>query len=241
MKWKVLKKRMKRKMKGKQVILSLVFLVLGYMIAFSYQLTGKSDPDPITNSQWERDVELRNQLIAQEERNRELQQELNEKQDKLLEIENQLAQEEQVFFNLAEDAEKYRIFLGKVAVKGEGVTVTLEDGQYDPKEANINNYIVHEHHVFHVINELYISGATAVAINGQRLSHNSYIVCNGPVIEVDGNPHPAPFVITAIGDPEILSSALNLTGGVKDMLVSENITFKLEENDDVVLPPILGS
>jgi len=211
------------------------------MIAFSYQITLKKQPETISNSQWERDVKLRDQLIAQEETNRELQKELNKKQNKLLEIEKDLSQEEQVFFNLAEDAEKYRIFLGKVKVKGKGVTVTLEDGQYDPREENINNYIVHEHHVFNVINELYVSGATAVAINGQRLSHNSYIVCNGPVIEVDGNPHPAPFVITAIGDPDILSSALNITGGVKDMLVNENITFKLEENDEIILDPILGS
>lgn len=227
--------------RGRHVILSLVCLVLGYMIAFSYQITLKKQPETISNSQWERDVKLRDQLIAQEETNRELQKELNEKQNKLLEIEKDLSQEEQVFFNLAEDAEKYRIFLGKVKVKGKGVTVTLEDGQYDPREENINNYIVHEHHVFNVINELYVSGATAVAINGQRLSHNSYIVCNGPVIEVDGNPHPAPFVITAIGDPDILSSALNITGGVKDMLVNENITFKLEENDEIILDPILGS
>lgn len=229
------------KKRSKQVILSLVCLVLGYMIAFSYHITKKNNPETITTSQWDQDVKLRNQLITQEENNRELQKELNEKQEKLWEIEKELAQEEQIFFNLAEDAEKYRIFLGKVKVKGSGVTVTLEDGQYDPNEENINNYIVHEHHVFNVINELYVSGATAIAINGQRLNSNSYIVCNGPVIEVDGNPHPAPFVITAIGDPEILSSSLNLAGGVKDMLVNDNISFKLEENEEIILEPILGS
>lgn len=239
---KVLKKRMKLKVKGKHVILSLVSLVLGFIMTFSYHLTEKNDTDTaMTNSQWERDIELRNQLIEQEEKNRALQQELIEKQEKVLEIEELLAQEEQVFFNLAEDAEKYRMFLGKVRVKGEGVTVTLADGQYDPNDDNINNYLVHEHHVFNVVNELYVSGATAVAINGQRLTHNSYIVCNGPVIEVDGNPHPAPFVITAIGEPEVLSSALNITGGVKDRLVSENVEFKLEENQEIILEPILGS
>lgn len=211
------------------------------MIAFSYQLTRENESDTITNSQWERDIELRNELIAQEENNRELQQELADKQEKLLQMEEELSEQEQGFFNLAEDAEKYRMFLGKVKVKGKGVTVTLADGQYDPNEENINNYLVHEHHVFNVINELYVSGATAIAINGQRLTHNSYIVCNGPVIEVDGNPHPAPFVITAIGDPEVLSAAINITGGVKDMLVNENVDFKLEENQQIVLDPILGS
>lgn len=236
----MLRKRVKKK-KGSYVILSLVCLVLGFLVAFSYHLTQKTDNREISNRQWERDMDLRNELIAQEERNRELQKELNNKQEKVVEIEEQLSQEEQVFFNLAEDAERYRIFLGKVKVKGPGVTVTLRDGQYNPNETNINNYIVHEHHVFSVINELYISGAAAIAVNGQRLSHNSYIVCNGPVIEVDGYPHPAPFEITAIGDPEVLSSALDLIGGVKDRLVNENIDFKLEKKQEIVLDPLLGT
>ena len=51
---------------------------------------------------------------------------------------------------------------------------------------------------------LYISGASAIAINGQRLSHDSYILCNGPVIEIDGHQHPAPFVISAIGDADTM-------------------------------------
>lgn len=230
------------KLKGKYVILSLVCLVLGYMMAFSYHLTQKEiSSSEITNSQWERDMQLRNQLIAQEERNRSLQKELKEKQDKLLEIEKELSKEEQVFFNLAEDAEKYRMFLGKVKVVGKGVKVTLADGDYNPEEDNINNYIVHEHHVFKVINELYISGASAIAINGQRLQHNSYILCNGPVIEIDGYQHPAPFEITAIGDPDVLASALNLTGGVKDMLVNENVQFTLEKKDEIKLEPVLGT
>ncbi len=44
--------------------------------------------------------------------------------------------------------------------------------------------------------------------------------------QIDGIEYPAPFEITAIGDPEVLSSALNLTGGVKDQLVNENIIFQ---------------
>ncbi len=235
-------KKKKMKVKGNHVILSLVFLVLGYMMAFSYHLTqGDNDKPSMTGKQWERDLELRNQLVELEEKNRALQKELNEKQETVLEIEKELSQEAQVYFNLAEDAEKYRMHLGKVKVKGEGVEVTLADGDYNPDEENINNYIVHEHHVFKVINELYISGAAAVSINGQRLSHSSYVVCNGPVIEIDGYQHPAPFVISAIGDADVLTSALNLTGGVKDTLVDENIQFTLEKKAEIIMEPLLGT
>ncbi|MGE8204172.1 DUF881 domain-containing protein [Heyndrickxia sp. NPDC080065] len=234
---------MKRtKMKGKNVILALVSLVLGFMLAFSYNLANKEKKSSSTLSdpQFARENELRNEILKQQKENRRLQKELYDKQNKVRTMEKDLSKEEQVFFNLAEDAEKYRMFLGKVKVQGEGVTVTLEDGAYDPKKENVNSYIVHDHHVFKVINELYIAGAAAIAINGQRINHNSYIVCNGPVITVDGIPFPEPFQITAIGDPNVLASALSISGGVKDQLVNDNIVFTIEKKDQVQIGPILG-
>ncbi|MED3562108.1 DUF881 domain-containing protein [Bacillus xiapuensis] len=238
-------KKVKRiKVKGNHVILSLVCLVLGYMIAFSYHLTQKEkqrDTRELSDRKWEKTLDLRNQLNAQKETNRKLEKELAKKQNLVLENEKHLSKEAKAFYNLAEDAEKYRMFLGKVKVKGKGIKVALADGAYDPKVTNVNNYLVHEFHVFKVVNELYISGAAAIAINGQRLTSHSYINCNGPVITVDGVQHPAPFVITAIGDPDVLSAALNLTGGVKDQLVNDNIVFTLEENDEITLNPILGN
>ncbi|MBT2678482.1 DUF881 domain-containing protein [Bacillus sp. ISL-35] len=244
MKQRKLKKlKLNKKMNSNRVVLSIVFLVLGFMVAFSFRVT-QDDGDKgkrLTDRQWEQHISLRNQLIEQEEKNRELQKELNAKQEKVREIETSLSKEAQVFFNMAEDAEKYRKFLGKVKVSGKGVKVTLADGEYDPDEENINNYLVHEHHVFKVINELYISGAAAVAVNGQRIAHNSYILCTGPVITVDGYQHPAPFEITAIGDPDVLSSALNITGGVKDQLVNDQIVFSLEKKSEITMEPILGN
>ncbi|MBQ6445987.1 DUF881 domain-containing protein [Cytobacillus oceanisediminis] len=229
---------MKTNKRRRNVIFSLVFLVLGFMISFSYQNTKKDDGQEISESQFERDLDLRNELIEQEEKNNELYKELKGTQRKLVQLEKDLSNEAETYYNLAEDAEKYRIYLGKVAVKGEGIQITLEDGEYNPKEDNVSNYLVHEHHVFKVINELYISGAQAISINGQRLSHNSYILCNGPVIEVDGYQHPAPFVITAIGDSDVLEGAININGGVKDLLVNDNVRFTLEKKRTIQMDPL---
>lgn len=233
------KKRMK--VKGRHVIFSLVFLVLGFLIAFSYNVTNKKEEEANFNESWNQEYELRNQLIEQEEKNRELQQQVISIQEKITTIENNMANEEKVLETLAQETENYRKYLGKVTVEGSGVLVTLADGKYKVDQYNINDYIVHEHHVFKVINELYISGAEAVAINGQRLKHDSYIVCNGPVITVDGKQHPAPFVISAIGDSDVLEAALLLTGGIRDQLVNENIIFTIEQKASIVLDPVIGS
>lgn len=236
------KGRMKKKTKGKYAVLSLVSIVVGFILAFSYNLANKEKQEhpKLTDRQYERENQLRRELISQQEQNQSLQKELHLKQEKVRKIEKELSKEKQVFFDLAEDAEKYRMYLGKVKVQGKGIQVKLEDGAYMPEEENVNHYIVHEHHVFKVVNELYIAGASAVAVNGQRISYDSYIVCNGPVITVDGVQYPAPFQISAIGDPEILAAALNMTGGVKDQLVNDHIIFTLEKKDRIVLEPILG-
>ena len=233
-----MKNRMK--LKGKYVILSLVLLVLGFLISFSYQLTKEQKPtSSISSEQWKKEYETRSLLIKQEERNRELQQELFDKQETVTKIEENLKSEKQVYFNLVEDVKKFRMYVGDVGVVGKGVQITLEDASYIPDGENVNNYIVHESHLFNVINELYISGANAISINGQRLASDSYIYCNGPVVTVDGNQYPAPFVISAIGNPGVLIPALNIAGGVKDQLAYDNVIVTVEEKDEVEMEPLL--
>jgi len=231
----------KKKRKGSHVVFSFVFLVLGFIIAFAYQIAREDKEKPkISDSQFERDLALRNELIAQEEKNNQLEQQLKKAQTKLVSYEKKLSNEAKTFSDLANEATDYRMYVGKIPVKGSGISVTLEDGDYIANKENANNYLVHEHHVLQVVNELYVSGAEAVSINGQRLSHHSYIVCNGPVIEIDGYQHPAPFVITAIGNYDALASALNIAGGVKDLLVNENVKFTLEKKTGIRMNALIG-
>ncbi|NSL50784.1 DUF881 domain-containing protein [Calidifontibacillus erzurumensis] len=225
---------------GKYAILSLVALVLGFLISFSYQLTNKQSGTIVEGKQWQREYELREKLIRLEETTKRLQQELVEKQQSIREIEAELANQEKSFKTLLEDVEKLRMFAGEVKVKGPGVEVTLSDASYVKAVDNANNYIVHEGHVHKVINELLTAGAKAIAINGQRLVQNSYIACIGPVISVDGHEHSAPFIISAIGDPEVLYSALTILHGVRDQLVMENIEVKIEKKNELIFEPYFG-
>lgn len=230
------------KVKGKHVILSLVCLVLGFMISFSYQFTKNAQGKAtITDKQWEKEYEYRTKLIEQEKRNRDLLKDRQKKQEKIRSIEEELAKQRTTYSNVVEEVEKLRMFVGEIGVQGNGVEVTLSDAEYVPSEENVNNYIVHQGHVFKVVNELFISGATGIAINGQRITHHSYILCNGPVIEIDGNQYPEPFVITAIGEPGTLFAALNINGGVKDQLINDNITVKIAKKNDIIINPLLST
>lgn len=227
-------------MKINRVTLSLITLILGFMVSYSYQLTKKQANEfKMTDHEWERTVQLREDLVKLEEKNNSLQKDLNDKQEELIKIEDELAKNEKNLAFSAKETEKLRMVLGKVKVRGEGIIVTLDDNTYQPETGNVNNFIVHEHHVLKTVNELYISGAEAVAINGKRLKSNSYIVCNGPVITVDGEQFPAPFTISAIGNKETLEKALTMKGGIRDQLVNDNIVFKIEKSNGIIMDSIL--
>lgn len=133
-------------------------LVLGFLISFSYQYTKQHQADVIRTEQWKKEYSLKSQLTKQEKANQKLEKELYSLQSQVQATESNLKNEKEQYFNVLEDVEKYRMFTGEIGVKGKGVKVSLEDASYIPSGQNVNNYIVHESHIFHVINELFISG-----------------------------------------------------------------------------------
>ncbi|WLR47034.1 DUF881 domain-containing protein [Halobacillus litoralis] len=232
---------MKRR-KGKPIILSLVLLISGFLISYSYQLT-KSSPQMVqlNDSQWEKEYFYQQQLLDMEKRNKQLREELKEKRSTIQNFENEMADREQVIADFVERKKKLQMLNGEVPVEGQGVEVVLSDAEYIPDEDQVNQYIVHESHIHSVINELLSSGAKAIAINGQRFMRDSYIACTGPVITVDGVQHPAPFVISAIGDPEVLYSSLNLTRGVVDQLLNENVEVQISKENQLEMKARLSA
>lgn len=226
---------------SKSIVFSLVFLVLGFMFAYSYSISKSQEGsgDYTGNAFFEQEEQYRKELIEQQERNKELREELEKKQTEVQQFEKSFSEGESNNTDYAAEAEKLRRTLGMLPVEGSGLTVTLQDGQYDPNSVNPNDYIVHESHIFQVINELYISGAEAISINGQRIHANSHIVCTGPVITVDGVQYPAPFTIAAIGKPDVLAASMKLAGGVMDQLVNDNVVVTLDEGQTISMPAFL--
>lgn len=226
------------KNRGRYILYSFVFLILGFIFAFSYRTLGKDSGETAESPTFQQEEQYREELIAQKERNKELADEIQTKQEEIRDFEKSFSENEDNHTVLVEEAKDLRLLLGVIPASGPGVRITLKDGDYDPVEQNPNDYIVHESHVLRVVNELKISGAQGIAINGQRISENSYIKCTGPVITIDGRTLPAPFVIEAVGDSDVLSSALNLGGGVVDGLVHDNIVVTLEQLKEIKLPAL---
>ncbi len=212
------------------ILFSVVFLIIGFILAFSYRTLGKeAKQEQISSAALVAEEAYREDLIEQQERNRELSDEIGIKQEEIQAYERSFLTQEEDHAHLVEEAKDLRLLLGVVPAKGQGIRVTLMDADYDPIVQNPNDYIVHESHIFKVMNELKIAGAQGISINGQRIKENSYIKCTGPVIMIDGKTFPAPFVIEAVGEMDILHESLHLKGGVIDRLLLDNIVVTTEQ------------
>ncbi len=221
------------------ILFSFVFLVIGFILAFSYRTFEKtSKQEQVAPSTFEAEETYREKLITQQEKNRELSDEISVKREDVRAYEQSFSTQEEEHVHLVEEAKELRLLLGIVPTKGQGLRVTLSDAEYDPVEQNPNDYIVHESHIFKVMNELKIAGAQGIAINGQRITENSYIKCTGPVITIDDKTFPAPFVVEAIGDMDILHESLHLKGGVVDRLLLDNIVVTTEQVKNLQFPAL---
>ncbi len=128
-----------------------------------------------------------------------------------------------------------RIASGFAEMSGEGVLIKL----YDAPDGFAASEIIHDSDVRDVVNELFAAGAKGVSVGGQRLVSTSPIRCVGPVIRVNQREIPAnPVVIEAVGDPEVVSSALDIVRF--SLEIHRNFRMEIEKKDHLVLPPYRG-
>lgn len=225
-------------MQRKYFIILLVCVVTGFIIGYSYNLTKEHKQSSSSlRYYYQQSDAYREELIAQQERNKQLSEELGKLQQKIRQYEKEVSTNNIDYEQKVKEAERLRLLLGELEGVGEGIIVTLKDSEYNGV-TNPNDYVVHESHIFKVLQELKISGAEAIAINGHRLRVNSYINCNGPVITIDGEQYPAPFQITAIGNSNSLYEALNIAGGIIDQLVNEKVVVIAEKRTNLQISSI---
>ena len=90
-----------------------------------------------------------------------------------------------------------------------------------------------------VVNALWAAGAEAISINGQRLGPTSAIRFAGEAVLVDFRPVTNPYEVSAIGDPETLSSGFLSSPEVGALALIEEtygLRFDFSREDELSLP-----
>lgn len=220
-------------MKGLQWTLAVVGLFLGIMLALQFKITSEIN----RTEQVERTEVLATQLTQLKEVRDLLQEQVNSLRTDFDRVSVGPGDGE-----LKEGLDKARILAGVTELTGPGVEVTLNDSNVTLKPGeNPNLYVLHDEDVLHVLNELKAAGAEAISMNGQRLLANTEVRCTGPTIVLNRDKRLAPpYIITAIGDPHTLESAIKMKGGVAETLQFWGIQVGVKKMSQVTVPAYSG-
>lgn len=108
--------------------------------------------------------------------------------------------------------EELKFYNGFTDVRGPGIMLRVSDSTIEDESLDIMERIIHDVDVTVLLNDLKAAGAEAIDVNGKRIINISEVVCAGPVLQINGEAVPAPFVIRAIGDMESLYSSITEEG-----------------------------
>ncbi len=164
---------------------------------------------------------------------------LEENKKKMSEYEKYFSEDNEAIKLILDENNKYRMRAGLSAVYGKGITVTINDSKkagQAGETGNIDAFLIHAEDILSILNELNVAGAEAMSINGQRIVSNSAVRCVGSVVNINEVKIAAPFVISVIGEPDVLESALNFPGGVADSLRPWGIELTVKKHEKVEIP-----
>ena len=129
------------------------------------------------------------------------------------------------------ELERLAGLVGASKVKGEGIVITLV--------ASVITNPVFDTDLQTLVNCLWLNGAEAIAIGGERLTSLSAIRSAGSAILVDYRPINPPYVIYAIGSKGSLSNALTTGRGekfVRELIDGFGIQVNVQKRNSIALP-----
>lgn len=177
-------------------------------------------------------------LLAQAKNHRKvLEAELTRLRARLREYEQLTERGQALTRALEEEIRLYRMVVGLEPVRGPGLELVIRPGTAPslPVPAEVGAV-----DLAGLVNELWASGAEAVAVNGRRvLSHSAYRQ-EGSRIVVDGVRLRSPYVVWAVGPADAMEGALRVPGGFLDGLRAVGVDVRIRRRPDLRLPASSG-
>jgi len=128
------------------------------------------------------------------------------------------------------------VLTGVTPVTGPGMVITVDDA---PNAAADRSGQVLDSDLQKLVNALWVAGAEAVSIDGQRITSRSAIRGAGSAITVNYRSLTTPYVIRAVGNPDTLPARLLETEGGRawlDLQVNFGIRFTTETRRSMTVP-----
>ncbi len=222
-----------KKYKGR-ISIVLVSLFLGIILAIQFKTVSKTVGDDVLPMQ--RSQQLANELKKVQDERDALEKELEDIENKIKRYEKGEADKSVYAESLYKDLEKYRMLAGYLDMEGPGIVLEINDPPMDVQFGDEYSIVDELDIILQIISILNSSEAEAISINDQRYTSYTEIVRAGDHIEINGVSVGAPIVIKAIGDPDLLESALSIKFGVVWHLESYDYLVQLKKEKNIAIP-----
>jgi uncharacterized protein YlxW (UPF0749 family) len=219
-------------------ILAIISAIIGVMLTIQV----RSNLHPV-HMESRSIAELRATLQKELEKHKNLLADISKYNQLYYQYETSLNEDESISV-MKEELARTRKMAGLVSVEGEGISIRIVDAvpsSNDPvadenSAAQVaNGYAVDDEDLRWLVNILFANGAQAISINGHRLIATTSIRNVGDTIQVDTKTIQPPYELKALGEPDVLISALKLEG-VEENFQLANKKIVVEKRDKLLVP-----
>lgn len=220
--------------KGAQVSIALVCIILGVMLSVQFKTTGYYRATLVP----ERTEDLAAQITTVKKEKEAMEQKVASLEEQIKNTKNNA----QARADLQKELQSARLSVGLLPVEGPGVKITLSDNPkaLEPGE-DPNDLLIHEDNLLMVVNDLKAAGAEAISINDQRITAMSEIRCAGTMIVVNQVRIGPPFVLLAVGNPDVLENNMTQKSGNLSAMQFMGIQASIEKSEKLRIPGFKGT
>lgn len=223
-----------------QLTLGAALLGLGFLIAA--QLASEGPRVRYTTQERTPLLETATGLQAQQD---QLKERLLQLRTQIGEIEGAGQGSAELVRELNDELEQARIAAGLIPLTGTGIVLQLEDSlQSVSGDASEDDYLVGARDIRAVVEELWLAGAEAVAVNGERITPTTSVIDIGTSVLVNAAYLAPPYQLTAMGPEDLydkLASAPGFIDFVRARAERYGIRLSFAEPATVDVPAFAGT
>ncbi|MEU8517809.1 DUF881 domain-containing protein [Kitasatospora sp. NPDC048722] len=209
-----------------QLVVALLLFSLGLALAIQVRSTNDHH-NQLRGARQEDLVRILDELDSRQQR---LQQEKAELEQSLGKLENSSNQAKEAQEQTRKKETELGVLAGTVKATGPGIVLTVDDPQGQVKADMLLD----------TLQELRAAGAEAIQINDVRVVVNTnFTDVTGGGVQIDGKKVSQPYRFAVVGNPQDLTPALNIPGGVVRTLESHQARATITTPQKVVVDAIV--
>lgn len=212
------------------IVMFIVCITLVSVMLMQFKTVEETDITEIENM---RETELRTAISEWKTKYEEVETKLQDTNKKINEYSDKIKNNEKALELISDELDESNMAVGKTDVYGEGVIVTLNDAEKDIVAWDLID----------LVNELKYAGAEAISINDVRILNTTDIfdLRSYTYLTVGQQRVQPPYIVKAIGNPDYLSSILNLKdSGFVDRYKNSGKSVKMETSKKVQIKKYNG-